>query len=158
MQVGPLDIIDSGKLSRVKHKVRSITLFDVPMNWWTKFSSWQDFKGLLRTETKLTIHEIVKNLTEGLEDMKDTDAYIENIDDNGNLETGLSENNDFIFQSFTIRASRKRLRRLKDIAAYNVGQCLRSESDVDLPRTLNKSVKNFINTYSGDYINDTNKS
>ena len=55
--------------------------------------------------------------------MKDTDAYIENIDENGNLETGLSENNDFIFQSFTIRARRKRLRRLTDIAAYNVGQC-----------------------------------
>ena len=89
------------------------------MNWWTIFSSWQDFKGLPRTETKLTIHEIVKNFTKGLEDMKDTDAYIENIDDNGNLETGLSENNDFIFQSFTTRARSKRIRRLTDIAAYN---------------------------------------
>ena len=47
--------------------------------------------------------------------MKDTDAYIENIDENGNLEIGLSENNEFIFQSYTIIARRKRLRRLTDI-------------------------------------------
>ena len=103
------------KLSKVRSKVRSISFVDVPMNWWTTFSSWQDFKGLLRTETKLTIHEIVKNLTRGLEDMNDTDAYIENIDENGNLEIGLSENNEFIFQSYTIIARRKRLRRLTDI-------------------------------------------
>ena len=80
VEVGPLDMIDSGKLSRVKHKVRSIPVFDVSMNWWTEFSSWQDFKALLRTGTKLPIHEIVKNFTRGLEDVKDTDAYIENID------------------------------------------------------------------------------
>ena len=68
-----------------------------------------------------------------------------------------SENNENIFQSFTIRAGRKRLRRLKEIAAYNVGQCLSSDSDIEhlnLPQTLNVLVKNFINTYSGDYIND----
>ena len=51
---------------------------------------------------------------------------------NGNLEIGRLENNEHIFQSFTIRASRKRLRRLKEIAANNVGQCLSSDIDIKL--------------------------
>ena len=80
------------------------------------------------------------------------------MDENGNLEIGLSENNEYIFQSFTIKSSRKRLRRLIEIAAYNVGQCLSSDSDIEylnLPHTLDVLVKKFINTYSGDYITDT---
>ena len=80
---------------------------------------------------------------------------------NGNLEIGRLENNEHIFQSFTIRASRKRLRRLKEIAAYNVGQCLSSDSDIEhlnLPQTLDALVNKFINTYSGDYLTDTKDS
>ena len=60
-------------------------------------------------------------------------------------------------QSFTVKASRKKLKRLKEVAAYNVGQCLCSENDVNwlnLPKTLEKLVKKFVNTFSGDYIND----
>ena len=158
VQVGPLNMICSRKLSRVKSKVRSISLDDVPINWWTEFSTWEDYRGLLRTGTILKIHEIVKNFSKPFETVEDIDAYIENIDENGNLEIGLSENNENIFQSFTIRASRKRLRRLKEIAAYNVGQCLSSDSDIEylnLPHTLDVLVKKFINTYSGDYITDT---
>ena len=157
VQVGPLNMICPRKLSRVKSKVRSISLVDVPINWWTEFSTWEDYRGLLRTGTTLKIHEIVKNFSKPFETVEDIDAYIENIDENGNLEIGLSENNEYIFQSITIRASRKRLRRLKEIAAYNVGQCLSSEHDVNwlnLPKTLEKLVKKFVNTFSGDYITD----
>ena len=53
------------------------------------------------------------------------------------------------------------MRRLKEIAAYIVGQCLSSDSDIEhlnLPQTLDVLVKKFINTYSGDYIIDTNES
>ena len=38
-------------------------------------------------------------------------------------------------------------------------QCLSSESDfehLNLPQSLDVLVKKFINTYSGDYITDTN--
>ena len=124
-------MICSRKLSEVVSKVRSISLVDVPMDWWTEFSSWHDFRGFLWTGTKLKIHEIVKNFSKRFETVDDIDAYIENINKNGNLEIGLSENNEYIFQSFTIRASRKRLRRLTEIAAYNVGQCLSCESDIE---------------------------
>ena len=85
------------------------------------------------------------------------EAYIENIDENGNILIEITENNDFILQSFTVKASRKKLKRLKKVAAYNVGQCLCSEHYVNwlnLPKTLEKLVKKFVNTFSGDYIND----
>ena len=75
------------KLSRVKSKVRSISL--VPFNVWTEFSTWEDYRGLLRTGTILKIHEIVKNFSKPFETDEDIDAYIENIDENGNLEIGL---------------------------------------------------------------------
>ena len=66
----------------------------------------------------MKIHEIVKNFNKPFEN---------DID----LEIGLSEINEFGFQSFTIKASRKRLRRLKEIAAYNVQQCLSSYCDIE---------------------------
>ena len=85
------------------------------------------------------------------------EAYNENIDENGNIEIEITENNDFILQSFTVKASKKKLKRLKEVVAYNVGQCLCSEHDVNcmnLPKTLEKLVKKFVITFSGDYIND----
>ena len=57
--------------------------------------------------------------------------------------------------SFTIRASRKRLKRMREIAAYKVRQWLSSDSDIEhlnLPQILDILVKKIINTYSGDYI------
>ena len=88
------------------------------------FSSWQYFRGLLRKGIKLAIHDIVENFIRCFEALKNIRADILNIDENGNVEVILSEDNEYILQSFTLRASRKRLRRLKDIEAYNVGQCL----------------------------------
>ena len=69
----------------------------------------------------------------------------------GNVEIVLSEDNEFILQSFTLRASRERYGKLKDIAASNVGQYLVLESDLDhlsLPQTLQILVKKFTNTYT----------
>ena len=56
-----------------------------------------------------------------------------------------------------MKASRKKLNRLNEVGAYNVVQCLCSEDDVNwlnLPKTLEKLVKKFVNTFFGDYIND----
>ena len=47
---------------------------------------------------------------------------------------------------------------MKEVAAYNVGQCLDCENDAEslnLPKTLEILVKKFVNTYSGDYITDS---
>ena len=85
------------------------------------------------------------------------EAYVENIDENGYIEIDITENNAIILQSFTVKASRKFFKLLKEVAAYNVGQCLCSKNDVNwlnLPKTLEKLVKKFVNTFSGDYIHD----
>ena len=87
------------------------------------------------------------------------EAYVENIDENGNIDIEITENNEYVLQSFTLKACRKRLRGLKEVAAYNVGQCLGCEDDADclnLPKTLEILVKKFINTYCGDYMIDSN--
>ena len=49
------------------------------MNWWTEFSSWQDYKGLLHTGKTLKIHEIVKNISKHFETVENNDSYIKNI-------------------------------------------------------------------------------
>ena len=71
-----------------------------------------DCRGLLHTGTILKIHETENNSSKPLETVTDIDAYIGNIDENGNLEIGLSVNNEYIFQS---------LKRLKIITGYNDG-------------------------------------
>ena len=88
------------------------------------------------------------------------ETYVETIYQNWNFEVEISESNDNILLSFTIRAKRKKLRRLKDVAAYNVAQYLSCHSDVEdlqLPISLRKLVKPFVITISGDYIFDLNE-
>ena len=57
----------------------------------------------------MKIHELVKNFSKHIEADEDIDAYIETIEENANLDIGLSENNEYIilyiFQSFTIRSN-----------------------------------------------------
>ena len=67
-----------------------------------------------------------------LEAIENVDAYVETIDENRNIEVELSETTDEFLQAFTIRAKRKNLRRLKDVAAYNVAQYLSCDSDLNL--------------------------
>ena len=81
------------------------------------------------------------------------------IDENGNIEIIIEEFNKDIFQSFTLKAKRKRLRSLKDIAAFNVAKQISSEDYLEyleLPSTLKSLVKTFIVTYSCNYIIDMN--
>ena len=94
-------MISSGVISRVKSQVRAISSLDVPVNWWTEFSSWQDFRGLLRTGTKLAFHEIVENFSRHFEALDNIGADIVNIDENGNVEIVISEDNEYILKNFT---------------------------------------------------------
>ena len=88
--------------------------------------------------------------------MENVDAYIETIDDNGNIIVQVDED---LIQGFTLKGKRRRLRRLSDLAAFNIAQYPKSESDVDcleVPRNLKKIVKQFLVTYFEDYIVDQN--
>ena len=82
VQVGPLNMICSGLVSALKREARMISSFHVPVNWWIDFSTWQDFRGLLRSGIKLAIHEVVENLNRNLVTSEGFEAYVENIDEN----------------------------------------------------------------------------
>ena len=160
LEVGPLNMIRFDVVNKVRAAVRSISSSPVPLNWWTEFSSWQDFRALLRTGSRLSMHTVVETLNYKLEAIEIADAYVETIDENGNIEIELSESTDELLQAFTIRAKRKKLRSLKDVAAYNVGQCLSCHSDVEdlqVPISLRKLVETFVIKFSGDYIFDLNE-
>ena len=48
------------------------------------------------------------------------ETYVETTDENGHIKIKMSEDNKDILRAFTIRAKRKRIRRLKEAAAYKV--------------------------------------
>ena len=96
-------------------------------------------------------------MTENFENIHGFDVAIDTIDENGNIEITITEDTEDIFQGFTVKAKRKRLRRLQDIAAFNLAQHLVSEVEVEslnIPQTLIPIVKRFLVTYSGSYIID----
>ena len=57
LEVGPLNMIRLDVVNKVRAAVRNISSSPVPLNWWTEFSSWQDFRGLLRTGSRLSMPE-----------------------------------------------------------------------------------------------------
>ena len=159
VEVGPLNMLCPELLSRIHIILQGISSEDISKNWWTEFSSWKDLRALLRTGTTLSIHRVVHYLRIRLQEINAYETTINMIDENGNIEIIIEEFNEDIFQSFTLKAKRKRLRRLKDIAAYNVAKQISSEDYVEyleLPTTLKSLVKTFIVTYSGNYIIDMN--
>ena len=93
------------------------------------------------------------------ENITEFNTTLEMIDDNGNMELMITLDTEDTFNGFKIKAKRKRLRRLKDIAAFNVAKHLASESDVEslyIPNTLKPIVRKYIITYSGSYLIDMN--
>jgi hypothetical protein len=160
VEVGPLNMLCPELLSRIHIILQGISSEDISKNWWTEFSSWKDLRALLRTGTTLSIHRVVHYLRIRLQEITAYETTINMIDENGNIEIIIEEFNEDIFQSFTLKAKRKRLRRLKDIAAYNVAKQISSEDYLEyleLPTTLKSLVKTFIVTYSGNYIIDMNQ-
>ena len=157
VEFGPLSMISSQTLSRISAILQSISTDDVPKSWWTEFSTWRDFKALLRTGSVLSIHKVVKYMTENFENIHGFDVAIDTIDENGNIEITITEDTEDIFQGFTVKAKRKRLRRLQDIAAFNLAQHLVTEVEVEslnIPQTLIPIVKRFLVTYSCCFIID----
>jgi hypothetical protein len=67
---------------------------------------------------------------------------------------------DELLQAFTIRAKKKKLQRLKDVAAYIVAQYLSCHSDVEdlqVPFSLRELVKPYGVTIPGDSLFDLNE-
>ena len=154
LEVGPLNTMSSKIFKKIQKAVRNISSFSIKSSWWTDFSSWEDLEALLRTGTKLSIHKVVANLKREFSYLELVDTFIEAIDENGNIIVQVDEDSEDVLQGFAITAKRKRLRRLSDVAAYNLAQYLRTEKDVEdleLPNNLKNLVKKFLITYSEDY-------
>ena len=119
-------------LSRVSAILQGISAEDVPFAWWTEFSTWQDFQALLRTRTLLSIHRVVQNMQASFENLNGFNTTLEMIDENGNMELMITLDTEDTFTGFKIKAKRKRLRRLKDIAAFNLAKHLEAQFHVCL--------------------------
>ena len=124
-------MIDPHILSRIARTLQGISLLNVPKNWWTEFSTWSDFQALIRTGTLLSVHKVVEHIVRDFGELNDVDATLEMIDDNGNMEIMITEDTQDMLQGFKVKARRRRLRRLKEISAFNIAQHLASEGDIE---------------------------
>ena len=135
--------------------MQGISFEDVPKNWWTEFSTRSDFQALIRTGTLLSVHRVVEQIESDFGQMKDIDATLEIIDENGNLEIMKIEDTKDMFQGYIVKARRRRLRRLKEISAFNLAQHLAGEGGIE-SLNIPESVRKFLVTYFGNYIFDMN--
>ena len=100
------------------------------------------------------MHSIVTKINNQLTLLENGVSYIDLIDDNGNITIQYDETFPTLSQGFEVKAKRKRLRKLKDIAPYYVAKFIVSENDIetlDLPNSLPSLVSKFLDIYSGDY-------
>ena len=99
--------------------------------------------------TKLSLHSVISRIEEKFKLL--TDCYLDFIDENGNIIITLHETSTTIHQEFKITARRKKLRRLENIAAFNVARQLSSEADIQelqLPKTMKKIINMYLDTFS----------
>ena len=64
VKVGPFKLPDSYKVKVIKDTISDIPSDSVISNWWIDFSSWEDFHGIFRTGTKLSLHSVISNIEE----------------------------------------------------------------------------------------------
>jgi hypothetical protein len=70
------------------------------------------------------MHLVVQEINSKLKLLENNTSYIDLIDENGNILIQHDETFPNLAQGFLLTAKRKRLRTLKDIAAYNVAKFL----------------------------------
>ena len=134
--------------------IRNIASTPVIQEWWADFSTWEDLYGILLAGTELSMHSMVTKINNQLKLLENGVSYVDMIDDNGNITIQYDETFPTLSQGFEVKAKRKRLRKLKDIAAYNVAKFIVSENDIEtlnLPKSLQSLVSKFLDIYSGDY-------
>ena len=102
VQCGPLNTIKSNNLRKVTKTFLDISSSSIKSNWWTEFSSWEDFKVLLRTGSKLSIHRVVAKFRRDFKYLQNAKAYIETIDDNGDIVVQVDEAYEDLKQGFTL--------------------------------------------------------
>ena len=82
VEVGPFKLPDSYKVKVIKDTISDIPSDSVISNWWIDFSSWEDFHGILRSGTNLSLYSVVSKIKEKLKLLKNCSASIEWINEN----------------------------------------------------------------------------
>ena len=138
-------------MKNIKETISDIPSVSVNSSWWIDFSTWQDFYGVLRSGTKISLHSVVSKLEDKFKLL--ADCYLDWIDENGNIMINLYEISSAIYQDFEIKARRRKLRRLEHIAAFNVAKQLSGQTDVEelpLPKTMKKLIIMYLDIFSVD--------
>ena len=89
LEIGPLYLPELSHLKIVKEAIWNVSSLSIPSNWWTGFSTWQDFFGLLRTGTKLPIHSVVLEVNRSLESIESGICTIDHVSENGDISIDL---------------------------------------------------------------------
>ena len=100
------------------------------------------------------MHSIVTKINNQFNQLQNDVSYIDLIVVNGNITIDHDETFPTKPQGCKVTAKRKRLRKSKDITAYNIAKSIVSESDIatlDIPHSLHTLISMFMDTYSGDY-------
>ena len=121
-EIGPFKLPNPYTVKLIKDTLSGKTSEPVKSNWWVNFSNWQDFHGILRSGSKLSLHSVVSIIEENFKSLKN--CYLNLIDENGNIMIDLHEMSTTIHQEFEITARRKKIRRLEHIAALNIARQL----------------------------------
>ena len=148
VDIGPFQLPDSYMytVKVIKNIISEIITAPVSYNWWTDLSTWEDYHGILRSGTTLSIHSVVTKIEDKIKSL--ANCYLEWIDENGNILINLHEISSTVHQEFEITGRRKKLRRLEQIAAFNVATQLSCQSDTkDTSETylkISKYVRRYI--------------
>ena len=67
LTTGPLNLPESSHMAIIKETVRSTSSLSIISNWWTGFSTRQDFFGLQHAGIKLQRHTVVMKVNRRLE-------------------------------------------------------------------------------------------
>ena len=108
VEVGPLKIPDINNFRRIKKIVHDISSTQIASNRWTDFSTWEDFSGILRTETKLSMHLIAQEINSKLKLLENKTSYVDLIDENENILIQHDETFPNLAHGFLLKAKRKR--------------------------------------------------
>ena len=130
LEVGPLNLPEPFHLAVVKEAVWNISSLPIPSKWWTGFSTWEDFYGLLRTGTTLPMHSVVHEINKRFERIERGTCTLYMISENGDISIALHEDFPTLLKGYQILAKRKSLRTLKQIAAFNVAKFISTNTDV----------------------------
>ena len=85
MEIGPFKLPDAYKVKVIKDTISDIPSDNVISNWWTDFSTWEDFRGISRSGTTLPLHFVVSKIEKNLEMLTNSVSNIEWMDENGNI-------------------------------------------------------------------------